>query len=289
METYRAVSNWITCGSKFSLDQSLAQIELADSLDICLLALVAVFISLILDGLKLDIDKQVTGLVEKIVDDGGILEKFQNGFEKIVHEIDSKIDFREDNPSNSSKTLENSKDTGIGMNAPRHFSGSSGGFHRRTLSVHERHKVKKNKLDSSKIEQKDLEAYHRVKSLLTNITNVLNEKKANKADGGGDELKDIMGSPKPSEINPKDKLPITKEDIEDYMRVYSLFNRITGSKHKHLSRILTANWPRQGPMNKSTPHPPKPKHKPILSHQKKIKPTISPFFLFFLFCELHNQ
>ena len=66
---------------------------------------------------------------------------------------------------------------------------------------------------------------------------MLNEKKKaqkpvtpNQADA---ESKDIIAATNTSEINPKDKLPITKEDIQDYMRVYSVFNRITGSKHKN--------------------------------------------------------
>ena len=101
METYRAASNWLRCGSKFSLDVNSAQVELDDSIDVCLLALIAVFISLILDGLQIDLDKQITGLVDKFLDNGGLLERFQNGFEKIVMEIDSKMD-TEESLSNSS-------------------------------------------------------------------------------------------------------------------------------------------------------------------------------------------
>ena len=274
METYRAAQQWMRCGSTFSLAENTAQIQLDDSIDVCLLALIAVFISLILDGLKVDIDRQVTGLVEKIVDNGGLLDRFKNGFDKIVQEIDSKIAVAE----NSNHPIQSfgTKLNPIAVDVPRNFPSSQNSY-RRQMShgqLKKDHKTKKKNFDDSKISQNDLEAYHRVKSLLTNITNVLNEKKKiqkavtlNQADA---KSKGIMAATNTSEINPKDKLPITKEDIQDYMRVYSVFNRITGSKHKHLNHVLTANGPRL------TPHPTKLKHKPTQSPLKHMPTTIYP-------------
>ena len=171
METYRAASNWLRCGSKFSFDVNLAQIELDDSIDVCLLSLVAVFISLILDGLKVDLDSQVTGLVERIADHGGLLDRFQNGFEKIVEEIESKISIGE-NSSNSSNFKNSTLETLIPpvvQYVPRKFPISQN-LQRRTFNEQNKnHRVKKKTFDDSKIGQDDLEAYHRVKSLLTNM------------------------------------------------------------------------------------------------------------------------